>query len=532
LEYKTEHVYMWAEEGLGLDRNALKAAADLFEEQTYPTNRAFFGSEWRPGVDNDPHLSILNAGGLGFSVLGYYSSADEFVSAVRDDSNEMEMFYINTDVTTINSYEYNATLAHEFQHMICWYQDRNEDTWLNEGMADLASALNGFDAEGHSFSFAIAPDNQLNDIDYDSGDALASYGSGFLFATYFLDRFGEEATQSLSAAEENGLDAVDAVLRDIAPTLSHEDIFADWVVANLLDDTTIADGQYGYYDWDPPRFHEEESHDEHDYAVSDNANVRQYGTDYIGLEADQPLRFRFEGATSVGLADTTAHSGLPSWYSNRSDDSDTMLAQYFDLGDVEEATLEYWTWYDIEEDWDYAYLEASTDGGETWAIVRTPSCTRKNPNMSSYGCAYTGSSGGSGAARWIREQVDLSRYAGGEVVLRFEYITDDAVNRPGFLVDDISIAEIGYSSDFETDGGGWEPAGFVRTANVLAQQWLVQLAIFGRETTVERLELSSDQSGEWIIALDSRADRAVIAISAVAPVTTERAPYYYEVDLQ
>jgi immune inhibitor A len=89
LEYKTEHVYMWVEEGRRFKRRDLEDAADLFEESTYTTNRAFFGSEWSPGVDNDPHVSILHAGGLGNSVAGYYSSASEFVSPVREDSNEM-----------------------------------------------------------------------------------------------------------------------------------------------------------------------------------------------------------------------------------------------------------------------------------------------------------------------------------------------------------------------------------------------------------------------------------------------------------
>ncbi|MGD8968731.1 MAG: hypothetical protein PVI07_14585, partial [Anaerolineae bacterium] len=68
LRHKTEHVYMWVEEGVRVDEDALEAAAELFEEQSYATNRAFFGSEWSPGVDNDPHLSILHATNLGDSV--------------------------------------------------------------------------------------------------------------------------------------------------------------------------------------------------------------------------------------------------------------------------------------------------------------------------------------------------------------------------------------------------------------------------------------------------------------------------------
>jgi immune inhibitor A len=531
LEYKTDHLYMWIDEDVHFDPQAVAEAAEMFEQHVYPTNREFFGSEWTPGVDNDPHLSVLHTGDLGYSVLGYYSAADEYVTAVRQDSNEMEMFYINTDTLIINSSDYNATLAHEFQHMIRWHQDQNEETWMDEGFAELASALNGFDTVGHSAAFAYSPDNQLNSFDYEAGDATASYGSAYLFTAYFLDRFGEEATRSLADRPEDGLDAVDAALEEIAPALTHEDVFADWVLANFLDDPTIAGGEYGYRHSDPPFFRAEDEYDERDLPVSESAQVHQYAADYVGLNADRPLLFRFRGSTSVRLTNTDAHSGLYSWYSNRAEDSDTTLTQSFDLSGVSAATLEYWAWYDIEENWDYAYLEISTDGGDSWKIIRAPHCTTENPNLSSYGCAYTGRSGDSQSVQWIRQVVDLSPYAGGQVVLRFEYITDEAVNQPGLLLDDIAIPEIGYESDFELDDGGWEAAGFVRTANGIPQEWILQLVVFGGQTTVERLELAEDGTGEWLVPLGGTADRAVVAICAAAPVTTEAAPYLYDIEL-
>jgi immune inhibitor A len=532
LEYKTEHVYMWVEEGARFDRRDLEAAADLFEEHSYPTNRAFFGSEWSPGVDNDPHLSILHARNLGNTVAGYYSSADEFVSDVRGDSNEMEMFYINADNANINGDFYNGVLAHEFQHMIHWHNDRNEETWLNEGFSELASYLNGFDPGGADWAFAMEPDTQLNSWPEGPGAASANYGAGYLFTSYFLDRFGPEATQALVAHPENSFASVGAVLSDLGSELSHEDLYADWIVANLLDAPHLADGRYGYEDIDPPSFDVEISYDAFDYPVSQSSTVHQHGTDYVEVNGERPLTLRFTGSTQIGLVDTTAHSGDYFWWSNRGDDSDMMLTRAFDLSDVNGATLEFWTWYDIEEDWDYAYVEISTDGGETWKILTTPSGTDTNPNGNSFGWAYTGRSGGGGTSKWILEQVDLSTYTGQEVSIRFEYITDDAVNRPGFILDDIAIPEIGYSSDFEKDEDGWEPAGFIRHANVLPQRWLVQLVLYGPETTVQRLELEQDQTGEWVIPLDNRTDRAVITISGLAPVTTEMGSYSYEIEEQ
>jgi len=532
LEYKTEHVYMWVEDGARFDRDDLVAAGDLFEEHTYSTDRAFFGSEWSPGVDNDPHVSILHARDLGDSIAGYYSSADEFVSTVRDDSNEMEMFYINIENVTVNDSFYNGVLAHEFQHMIHWYNDRNEETWLNEGFSELAMYLNGFDVGGSEWTFATTPDTQLNSWPEGPGAAGANYGAGYLFTSYFLDQFGREATQALVAHPENSFASVEAVLEELSTGLTCVDLFADWIVANLLDDPYLAGGQYGYDEIDPPSFDIEATYYEADSPISESATVHQYGADYIELHGERPLTFRFTGSTQIGLMDTTAHSGSYVWWSNRGDDSDMYLTRAFDLSDVSTATLEFWAWYDIEEDWDYTYVEVSTDDGQTWEILTTPSGTPTNPNGNSFGWAYTGHSGSGGQAEWIQEQVDLSTYAGQEILIRFEYITDDAVNRPGFLLDDVTIPEIGYSSDFEEDGDEWETAGFIRHANVLPQEWLLQLILFGSETTVERLELEEDQTGEWVVPLDNRTDRAVITISGLAPVTTEWASYTYEVSAQ
>jgi hypothetical protein len=529
LEYKTEHLYMWVEESERVDQNDLKAAADLFEEETYTTNRAFFGSEWSPGVDNDPHLSILHATNLGSSVAGYYSSADEFVSQVREDSNEMEMFYINIDNVSPNSSFYNGVLAHEFQHMIHWYNDRNEETWLNEGFSELATYLNGFDVGGSDYLFASAPDTQLNTWPSGPGAAGANYGGSYLFTSYFLDRFGSDATKALVAHEENSFASVEDVLREQGSNVTCEALFGDWVIANLLDDPAIDDGHYGYEDIDPPVVDVETTYFSNAYPVSQEATVHQHGTDYIELQSQRPLTFTFTGSAQVGLVDTTAHSGEYFWWSNRGDDSDMSLTRAFDLSGFSEATLSYWVWYDIEKDWDYAYVEASTDGGQTWQILETPSGVNTNPNGNSFGWAYTGQSGGGQEPAWIKEEVDLSGYVGQSVLLRFEYVTDDAVNRPGLVVDDVSIPEIGYSSDFEADEGGWESAGFIRHANVLPQRWLVQMVLFGPQTTVRSLELKQDQSGSSMLPLSQGSDRAVITVSGLAPVTTEWASYSYEI---
>ncbi|MCJ7666767.1 MAG: immune inhibitor A, partial [Anaerolineae bacterium] len=445
LLYATPHLYMWVEKGVDVDLERLKAAADIFEEKTYPTNREFFGSEWTPGVDSDPHLNILHAQNLGDSVAGYYSSADEYSRIVHELSNEREMFYINIDNVTIGNDFYNSVLAHEFQHMIHSYNDRNEDTWLNEGFSELASYLNGYETGGEEMAFAMRPDTQLNSWPDETSEAGPNYGAAYLFTSYFLERFGEEATRALVADQANGIASVDAVLLEWG--YSFDELFADWVVANYLDDPSLEDGRYGYREL---QMRVGDVYSLRRYPVERQDTVHQYAADYIAFEPQRDLKIDFQGATWGKVMDNEPHIGRYQWWSNRSDESDMTLTRAFDLSGLESATLEFWAWYDIEENWDYAYVEMSTDGGETWDILHAPSTTDYNPNGNSFGWAYTGMSGGGEKPQWIREKVDLSDYVGGEVLIRFEYITDDAVSRPGFTVDDIKIPELEYDYDAES----------------------------------------------------------------------------------
>jgi len=158
--------------------------------------------------------------------------------------------------------------------------------------------------------------------------------------------------------------------------------------------------------------------------------------------------------------------------------------------------------------------------------------TTTDPNGSSYGPAFTGNSGVSdkSAARWVQEQVDLSAYAGKSILVRFEYITDDALNLPGWAIDDIAIPEIGYTDDGEKGEGGWQAAGFVRVDNVLPQRYAVQLVEMGKTTRVVRLPL--DLQNRVKVSLDSfgrEASKIILVVTPFAPTTTELSAFKFSV---
>ncbi|PKO23689.1 MAG: hypothetical protein CVU38_02850 [Chloroflexi bacterium HGW-Chloroflexi-1] len=530
LRYITDHLYMWVEQGVQLDQADLERSAERFETQTYPTNREFFGSEWSPGVDNDVHLTILHARGLGETVAGYYSSADEFSQLINPYSNEREMFYISVDSGSAkpNSSFYDDSLAHEFQHMIHWANDRNEDSWVNEGMAMLAEHLNSFDSGGADIAYTEQPDTQLTTWSDPSEGNGEHYGASYLFMAYFLDRFGEELTKAVVASPENGVAGFNSALEKAGRPERFDDIFADWVIANYLDRPEAdSEGRYGYTELDPDTPSVGETYQR--FPASANSQVSQYGADYVRLKGQGDLTIEFQGQQQVGLVDAQP-KGTYAWWSNRGDDSDATLTRAFDLRDLTTATLTFSAWYDIEEGWDYAYVEVSTDGGARWQILPARYTTDENPVGNAFGVGWTGMSGGGSAPAWVDEQVDLTSFTGQEILLRFEYVTDDAVNKPGFLLDDIAIPEPGYSDGGEAGSGGWEAAGWVLTDNLLQQRWLVQLLGVGRnQLTLQRMTVGADGRGR--LTLDGLGDlnEAVLVISALTPVTTEPAAYDYTI---
>jgi len=112
--------------------------------------------------------------------------------------------------------------------------------------------------------------------------------------------------------------------------------------------------------------------------------------------------------------------------------------------------------FDIETDWDYAYLTVNG------ANVATNLSTNDDPNGQNFGEGITGASGG-----WVDLTADLSAYAGQTVTLGFRYWTDVAVAGTGFSVDEIAIT--GLSVDGGESDAGWTYSGFSLTNGTVTQ---------------------------------------------------------------
>ncbi|HSL27607.1 MAG TPA: hypothetical protein VK900_00290 [Anaerolineales bacterium] len=521
LLYTTAHTYFWAENGIEVNQNEVKTLMDTFENEIYPTNREFFGSEWTPGIDGDPRIFVIYASALGRNVAGYFNTTDSYNPLVQEYSNAHETFMIRT----LNP----GVLAHEFVHMIQFTSDRNDDTWMIEGFAEVGSFLNGYYSGLYDWQYVGNPDLQLTDWPSE-GSRTAHYGQAFLYLAYFLDRFGKEATQALHNNPANGLFSIDDTLaqlnitdRQTGEVITADDVFMDWAAALYLKNGSIGDGRYTYHNYpDVPQTGPTDVIDRCPQSALPR-QVNQYGIDYINITCQGDFTLRFKGSTVNKLFPTDMHSGGYAFWSNQGDESNMRLTREFDFTNVSgPIELTYSTWYNIEKDWDYLHLEASTDG-QAWQILSTPSGTDYNPTGNSYGWGYTGASGG-----WIQERVDLSQFAGQTVQIRFDYLTDAAVNEEGFVIDDIEIEAIGYREDFEAGDGGWVGEGFVRVDNVLPQTYHLSLITIGDTTTVTPIELKPDQTVDLPLSLES-GEEAVLIVTGTTRFTRLPAAYTIEI---
>ena len=526
LQVVSQRGYFWVEEGMAVDAALLKRVADGFDTLIYPTNQKYFGAP-KTGLDGDARVHIF-IGKLEATTGGYFSSVDMHPTAFAQYSNQRNIIFINASVLKSSEAESQSTLAHEFQHLIHNSQSPANAGWIDEGMAQVASKVNGYQVGGVVNLFSHTPDTQLNTW-AEGQDALVHYGASYMFFSYIADRFGPDSLRQIIQAPREGLNALQTMLNQQANAPTLNDLFADWAIANYVNDLGLSGGKYGHKSEGAFRitreptisvFPEVRTNRQHEYAAT-----------YFSLQpANSDVTIYFTGTTTAKLIAADAHSGKWVWYSNRADLANMTLTREVDLSRVSgKATLRFWTWYDIEVDYDYGYVQVSTDGGKTWDILPGKNTVTTNANGANWGAGFTGKSGGT-SPQWIQEEMDLSPYAGKRVLLRFEYITDDAYNRPGWAIDDVTIPELGLNDDIENAASVWDAKGFIRSDNVLPQKYIVQIIEQGATTRIRRVTLDAQNRGYYTIAgFGKDVTKAVLVISAFAPTTTELTEYQFAV---
>lgn len=527
----SDNAAWWTGVSTNISDEAILTASERFESLILPTNRLIFGKEWSPGIDNDRHIHFLvleeeSWGGF----FGYFARLNQYPTAIEPFSNQREMLVLNASAFSLDSETFPGKLAHEYQHLIQWNQDINEDLWLNEAFSELAYFLSGSPTIRSALGptnaelFALNPDAQLTarperKFGEDDESTFIHYGAERAFMVYLFEQFGPEFIQDLVKNPDPGVLSIKQELNKLPDAPAFDDVYANFLLANLLNQPGLAGGIWGYKEYTPYLPVREVV--SNFSAAPIEHKLLPYSTRYYEIQSDQTVDVSFTGSTVARLTPIDPASGQYAWYSNRGDSSAFTLTRSFDLTGVQSATLNFKIWYELEDFYDFAYLEASTDSGESWTILETANGTANDPNNQSYGFAYTGA-----VLDWKSESIDLSAFTGQEIMIRFEVITDFTTNRDGIQLDDIEIPEIGFFDGAEDDSGGWEAEGFIRSSNFVPANWIVWLIELSRPTRITRIELDDLAHAAFTIeGFGTSFPFAAVVISPAAPTTTMDVPY-------
>ncbi|MCH8991324.1 MAG: methylated-DNA--[protein]-cysteine S-methyltransferase, partial [Acidobacteria bacterium] len=135
----------------------------------------------------------------------------------------------------------------------------------------------------------------------------------------------------------------------------------------------------------------------------------------------------FSVSTSRAASGSSSYfGGADSWLQSRLSAKNYLHVETDD-------TLKTNIWYDIENGWDYGYVEVSIDGGGFWAPLEGNVTTNDDPHGNNRGNGITGSSGA-----FVPATFPLNTYAGMDILIRLSYVTDGFVLGEGIYFDDIS----------------------------------------------------------------------------------------------
>lgn len=529
----TENTYFWVAEGANISTADAAAAANRFEADYYEPLVNLFGPVWQPGVDNDPRFSVLHLSSSAADELGFFRGEDEYPRTIAPGSNEQEIIYLNMGELEMGEDLYYATLIHEVQHLIQWNMDPGEAAWMNEGLSQLAEIALGFTDTAETRDYLENPATPLNSWNYDDEVIYAHYAGAYLFLVYVWEQLGETAVQELARHPATGMAGVYAILQGFAPDISLEQFTANWAAANYLDNgVTVAemvDGRYHYQNLTlrRPTLHQKATANQ---PYDEVDSLAQFGVQYIDLrEWRGPVTISFAGDTAVPLIDANLNQTADNlfWYAPAVDEMNARLTGLYDLSNVNQATLTYSTWYDLEEEYDFAYLSVSTDGGQTWQML-----TPEHSSRGDRGRGYNGRSAAKPGAQygWLKENISLNSFTGQPIQLRIDVITDSGITGQGFAIDDIAVT--GHQAASFTDGPeNWQAEGFVLTGGWLPQRWsvlLIEEKVEGETgPRVTPLALDDLNRGQWVVNMGKGG--GVLMIMPQTPFAHNEASYWLNI---
>jgi hypothetical protein len=215
-----------------------------FHAKIYPDLTKEFGTEWRPGIDNESMIYVLYAP-MKDNAGGYFREKDEQLKIIAKDSNQAEIIFLNSDF--IDSKLNSSFLAHEFEHLIDFYQKEKrlglpEETWLVEARNEYAPTFLGYDNDYQGSSFQGAVKSFLNNPRDSITEWLgkpSDYGALSVFTHYLVEHYGVGILSESLKINKIGIPSINETLRARNYQKDFGDIFSDWAVASYVNDCSL-----------------------------------------------------------------------------------------------------------------------------------------------------------------------------------------------------------------------------------------------------------------------------------------------------
>ncbi len=531
LRGQSRNVLIWVQASVDYPNWRAKALAQQLETKVLDPLQKLYEYAEPPGVDGDPRLYVAMIDSPDADRAGYFDAELARPKSFDPSSDQLEMVVV--DLSQDVDYDFYdeillGIVAHEYLHALQFHADPGEEWWLDEALASYAE----FHATKAIFSrsswhfdseeFLAAPNTGLTQW-FAVEDSLSKYGAGFLFALYLAERFDEKILARLLAEKANGWRSVQNVLREYTD-ISAEEIFADWVLANYFLDRRRG---FGYRalngELEPPQ----PIAALNSFPANYTGALPQYSTDYIAidvLQADK-LRLSLRQASEAKLIETSPHKGEFFAYAVTSEESASRLTRAFNLDSNRQIWLEYHIWHDLEVKHEYVYVSISDDNGESWQTLRTQNMRESAVYADYFTHGYTGK-----VRFWRHERIDLSDYAPGVVLIRFEIVSDYGTLYRGAAIDEVRIRAIDFHDGFEEPDEAWLAEGWIRSDNRLPNTtWLQVVQDTGDRLHLSRIPASGD--GELTVDILPGVTQALVAISPVVPVTSLDTEYTLEANL-
>ena len=226
--------------------NKIYSLSSYFEYKIYPFLTNLLGFEDNPGVDNDSRIVVVLEP-LKQNFGGYVQTGDQYLKTQYSRSNEGQIIYLDANLIIQASLDFlNYELAHEFTHLITSKQKPESETWFYELMSESAGQTIGVDTTQITKQRAqnLLYSTEINLKDWENSDK--DYGKVYLFALYLKEQFSNQLfAETLKYPSKDGIISLSQALKKINPSFSFDDIYLNWLIANLVNNCQISP-QYCY----------------------------------------------------------------------------------------------------------------------------------------------------------------------------------------------------------------------------------------------------------------------------------------------